>query len=193
MNQGLQRHRFLLATVAVLFTALLASTTARAITFPRIGLSAASDHLVNSIDVSGDEEFQLYVLVLPPEDATLLPASYTRFSWAVLQACCDGAVEIVDEQYDAICHHTGSALGGVDSTSDTCLGGDYLHLATLTFRFLTDQTGLYYLIAGPLNYAQDCEGQNVVFTDMTVEVHYAGGSTPVAPTSWGSVKALFED
>lgn len=169
-----------------------APASAQYLTFPRLGVSAAPDHYEPEIQVDGDQEFQLYVLVLAPQDETPLTTSFSSFNWAVLQSCCGYDTELVDESYEDGFTHTGTALGGVVCDADGCRGGDYVRLATLTFRMITNYPGDYFMMCGPVTYQQACDGSNVVFTDLNVVIHYTvDGQTPVENQSWGAVKALF--
>jgi hypothetical protein len=157
----------------------------------RVGVSAASDGYAGEITVgSPDEYFQVHVLVVGPADGLPLTGGLTRLNWGILQACCDGTIEVVDVTYDDCCHHDGYPLVGVESVAEQCLEQPVVHLATLTMRMFTQVAGNYQLLAGPLNYAYDCAAQPVNMDNLNVVIHYAGG-TPVERASLGSVKAGF--
>jgi hypothetical protein len=180
----------LLVLIATLLVASAAS--AQYVTFPRLGLSGAPDRYEPWVQVHGDETFEVYVIVLPAEGNTVLEHEYATFNWAVLEACCGGAAEIVSEDYNPACVHEGSAYGGVITTLDDCTGGEVIHLSTLTLQMAEDvPAGSYYVVGGPLGLAYDCAGESVLMTDMTVNVEYTSDITPVQGSSWSGVKDLF--
>jgi hypothetical protein len=180
-------------TVTLTALALLLAAPAMAqIMFPRIGISAAPDRYVSTVEVYGDETFELYIVALPAEDQVVHQHDYGTFQWAVLEACCGGAAEIIAEDYNPEFEHQGSAYGGVVTTSEECMNGQAVLLCTLTLQMDTDDPGVYYVMAGPLALSQTCAGDDVVMTDMIAFVNYEAGATPVERTSLTAVKDLFE-
>jgi len=172
---------------------LVASASAQFVTFPRIGLSAAPDHYDPDITVRGDETFELYVLALAAENGEPLPHDFSSFHWAVLEACCGGAAVIVDSQFNDECEHEGDILVGMVTTAADCMGGDYVQICKFTLQMATDVSGLYYILAGPMSEATTCDGEEVVMTDMVVDIAFhADEQTPVENQSLTSVKALFQ-
>lgn len=181
------------ALVAACFMVLLAvPSAAQYLTFPRIGVSAASDRYEPEIDVHGDEAFQIHVVALPAEGEEALTHDFGQFQWAVLEACCGGAAAIIAEQYNPAYEHVGSPYAGVVTTSEECMSGEVVWICTLTVQMVVDEPGNYYIAAGPLALSQTCDGQGVVMTDLMVFVNYTSDVTPVESTSLSDVKALFD-
>jgi len=171
---------------------LVASASAQFLTFPRIGLSAAPDHYDPDITVRGEETFELYVLALAADDGVPLPHDFDSFHWAVLEACCGGAAVILESEFSPLCEHEGDVLTGVVTTAADCMGGDYVQICKFTMQMATDVEGLYYIIAGPMSVAQTCDGEEVVMTDMVVNIAFHGDQTPVHTQSLTKVKSLFQ-
>ena len=187
----LHPRRALLVALAGLLLASAAS--AQLLTFPRVGLSGAPDRYEPWVTVHGDDTFEVHVIVAPAEGNPVLEHEYSSVNWGVLEACCGGAAEIVSENYSAGCHHEGSAYLGVVSTLDECAGGEVIHLCTLTLRMVEDTpSGNYFVIGGPLGLGYDCAGESVLMTDLTLQVDYDSGVTPVQRSSWSEVKGLFD-
>lgn len=185
---------WILLAAFLLQLAIVTTALAQYPSFPRLGLSTAPDRYELDIAVHGDETFELHVLVLPPDGETLHEHQYRSFQWAVLEACCGGAAVILDEEYNPACQSEGDTLGGMVTEFDECVGGDVIHLATLTLQMAIDVPGVYWIIAGPLGLATACSefGEyTVLMTDMLVNVHYTTDVTPAEGTSWTGVKNLF--
>lgn len=183
------RRSALLAACLVVLLALPA--TAQFLTFPRIGVSAAPDRYEPEIAVHGAEPFELHVIAIPPEGQQAFDHDFGQFQWAVLEACCGGAAEIIGEAYNLAYEHVGSPYAGVVTTSEECMSGEVVWLCTLTVQMVVDQPGSYYVSAGPLALSQTCDGQDVVMTDLMVYVDYTSDVTPVEASSLSEVKALF--
>lgn len=182
-----------LASVLLSLAGLLpvGSASAQYVAFPRLGLSAAPDRHEPRLAVHGREPFTLHVIVLPRPDQAVLEHDYSSFHWAVLEACCGGAGEILDLQDGPSCLSEGEPLGGVVSQLEECAGGQVVHLAALTMRMTVDEPGEYWFLAGPLAQATTCDQQPVVMTDLMVHVDYTSDVMPVAPSSLSGVKSLF--
>lgn len=178
------------ATFTLLLGLLAAPAAAQFTEFPRVGVSAAPDRYVGEITVADDATFEVHVLFLGPDDDTPLAGGFRSVTWALLEACCGGAAELVDVELHGPWQHEGSCIGGMLSYSDQCLTETSYHLATLTLRMATDVPGDYFLLCGPINLAYDCAGVGVVMTDMPVLVHYST-NVPVERSSLGSVKSSF--
>lgn len=179
------------ASIAVVLMLLAGSAAAQFTTFPRIGASAAPDRYVGEIAVAADETFQVHVLVLGPDDETPLTRGFRSFAWAILEACCGGAAEVVDVDFGGPWQHEGDCIGGMVSTNDACPGDGWYRLTTLTMRMLDDRPGEYYLMCGPIGLAYDCAGAGVVMTDLPLVIHYAGG-VATESTTLGAVKSSFD-
>ncbi len=177
-------------TLTILLGLLAAPAAAQYTLFPRLGVSAAPDRYVSEIAVADDATFEVHVLVLGPDDNTPLAQGFQSFTWAMLEACCGGAAELVDVDLAGPWQHEGSCLGGMVSSSDQCPTEGSYRLATLTLRMATNVPGDYYLLCGPINLAYDCAGAGVVMTDMPVLIHYSS-SVPVERSTLGAVKSGF--
>lgn len=189
------RSNRLLGGVAAAALVLVAWATvagAQPPSFPRIGLSTAPDHHSTSIAVAMDEPFDLHMLLLPPENGEpLFDVSLLR--WAVFQVCCGGVASLEAVDYSGGMEHAGHPFDGVTSVAADCITDEIVHLATITFTLRADDPGLYLMVAGPTDWAQDCSGENVVLMDMAVEVdlYDPDEQTPVEQTSWAAMKALY--
>jgi len=183
-------HRILLLTFAA--SLLTTSAMAQFIAFPRIGVSASPTEQVSEIDVHGSETFELYVIALPPENEPVFQHDYGVFQWVLLEACCGGSAELVDETFNPACEHEGGIYSGVISSAEECMDGSVAWLCTLTLRMATDDPGRYYVIAAPAAQAVTCAGEDVVMTDMLVNVNYTTDTTPAEATSLSAVKGLFD-
>jgi hypothetical protein len=62
-------------------------------------------------------------VTLLAEDQVVHQHDYGTFQWAVLEACCCGAAEMIGETYSPSFEHVGSAYGGVVTTSEECMSG----------------------------------------------------------------------
>lgn len=178
------------ATFTLLLGLLAAPASAQFTQFPRLGVSAAPDRYVGEIAVLDDATFEVHVLVLGPDDDTPLDRGYLSFTWALLEACCGGAAELVDVQLAGPWTHEGSCIGGMESYTDSCLTAGSYRLATLTLRMATDVPGDYWLLCGPINLAYDCAGEGVVVTDLPLLVRYAN-EVPVERATLGSIKSSY--
>jgi hypothetical protein len=159
--------------------------------FPRLGLSAAPDAYVATIDVSTGEPFQLYVVAKGPDGSGVLPFDLLSLEWAVFAPCCGASYEILAIEYNPLLDHVGHPFTGVSSTSANCLEDDFLYLATLTFEMRVEFPGNYILPAGAIGPASDCEGVSHFFFDLTVEAVVDGGFTPNDRSTWGALKSSY--
>ena len=182
-------RRLVLVLAALAFGAVAAS--AQFVTFPRVGLSAAPDRYEPTLAVEGQDPFDVYVIAVPAEGEAVFGHGFTSFEWAVLEACCGGAAEVVTETYNPACQHEGGIYAGVTTTLDACTGGEVILLATLTLQMTVDQSGSYYVIGGPTGLASDCDGGGVLMTDLILYVDYNATSTPVEGSTLSRVKDLF--
>jgi hypothetical protein len=182
-------RRLVLALAAL--TVCAGAASAQFVTFPRVGLSAAPDHYEPSLAVEGQDPFDVYVIAVPEESEPVFGHGFTSFEWAVLEACCGGAAEVVGETFNPVCQHEGGIYAGVTTTLDACTGGEAILLATLTLQMTVDQSGSYYIIGGPTGLAIDCDGGGVLMTDLILYVDYTAVSTPVEGSTLSRVKDLF--
>jgi hypothetical protein len=180
------------ATFTLLLGVLAAPATAQFTDLPRLGVSAAPDRYVGEITVQDDATFEVHVLVLGPDDDTPLDLGFLSFTWALLEACCGGAAELVDVALADPWIHEGSCIGGMESYSEQCITAGSYRLATLTLRMATSVSGNYWLLCGPINLAYDCAGEGVLMTDLPLLVRYAN-NVPVERATMGSVKSSFRD
>ena len=160
--------------------------------FPRIGLSTSPDYHSEFISVAMDEPFDLHMLLLPPENGDpLFDVSMVR--WAVFQVCCGGVASVEAVNYTTELEHEGHPFDGVTSVANDCITDEIVHLATITFTLHADNPGVYLMVAGPTDWAQECGGENVVLMDMVVlvDLYDPDDQTPVEQKSWGSVKATY--
>lgn len=159
--------------------------------FPRLGLSAAPDAYVGTLEVSAGEPFQLYVVAKGPNGSDVLPFDLLSLAWAVFAPCCGASYEILDIEYNPLLDHVGHPFTGVDSASEICLEDDFLYLASLTFEMRVELPGNYILPAGAIGPAYDCEGESHFFFDLTVEAIVDGGFTPNDKSTWGALKSRY--
>ncbi|MBD3222774.1 hypothetical protein GF314_16205 [bacterium] len=190
MNSTLATRRTVLIAALALLVASAAS--AQFIQFPRIGVSAAPDRYEPSIDVHGDEIFEMYIVALPPDGEPLLQHDYGTFHWWLLEACCGGAAELIDQEFNPELEHEGSVYAGVITSSEECMDGEAVLLCTLRLQMVVDEPGQYFVMGGPMALSQTCDGEDVVMTDLVTSVNYINDATPVEQTSLTEVKALFE-
>ena len=180
------------ATAGLILVALAASASAQPPQFPRVGLSTSPDYHSEFISVAMDEPFDLHMLVLPPENGEpLFDVSMVR--WAVFQVCCGGVASLEAVDYTPGLDHEGHPFDGVTSVASDCITDEIIHLATITFTLHADDPGVYLMVAGPTDWAQDCGGENEVLMDMVVlvDLYDPNDQTPVERTSWGSLKATY--
>lgn len=190
MHRSLPRLSLLALALTMLLTA---SASAQLIYFPRIGVSASPTEYVPTVEVHGDETFELYVIALPPENEPVFQHDYGTFSWLLLEACCGGAADLLSEEYNPACTHDGGVYTGVVSSNEECMDGEVAWLCTLTLQMNEDTPGTYYVVAAPNAQAVTCGGEDVTMTDMLVTVNYTVSVTPNEATSLSEVKSLFSD
>ena len=167
------------------------AASAQFVTFPRVGLSAAPDRYEPTLAVEGQDPFDVYVIAVPAEGEAVFGHGFTSFEWAVLEACCGGAAEVVTETYNPACQHEGGIYAGVTTTLDACTGGEAILLATLTVSMDAPEPGEYLAAAGPFAPAFDCEGNNPLFMDMPMTITVNGEPTPTLGSTWDSLKAIY--
>jgi len=177
---------------AVVVSTLLLATGGLAQTaLPRLGLSAAPDMYVGTIDVASDEPFDLYIIAKGPDGLDILPFDLVSLQWAVFTPCCGASYDVLDVQYNPDLEHVGFPFTGVESSSEICIEDDFLYLATLTLIINVDGPGAYLLPAGATGPAFDCADESHLFLDLTVEAHVDGGITPNSYETWGGLKGIY--
>jgi hypothetical protein len=183
------------ALVALSVLALAAAVPAAAQTgFSVLCLSAAPGAYVGEIDVPYGEDFDLYVILAGPEVGTPLSWRLDAVDWAVLGSCCGGspAFLVGSELAGAPFAHQGDPVLGVHTTSDGCVQQDVITLARLSFTWVYEPTGPFFLGAAALAPATSCDGPAQILDGRTLRV-VPSGITPASSSSWGGVKSLYRD
>jgi hypothetical protein len=162
--------------------------------FSVLCLSAAPDAYVGEIDVPYGEDFDLYVILAGPDVGAPLSWRLDTVDWAVLGSCCGGspAYLIGSELAGAPLAHQGDPVLGVHTTSDGCVQQDVVTLARLSFVWVYEPTGPFFLGAAALAPAAACDGPAQILDGRTLRV-VPSGITPAASSSWGGVKSLYRD
>jgi len=185
-------NRLFLVVAAVLLAVILLSASSARAQFPRIGISGAPDHFIESIDVVMNEEFTLYVCVFGVDEETPLDQEYSSLSWVLHQVCCGASLFVNDVVYSSDFQHEGSPSLGVISSSEVCVDEPSILLATLTMVMVADEDGGYLAACGPYQQPVDCDGNNPLLMALPMTLNLTG--TPGVPTStpaFDSLKALY--
>lgn len=177
------------ATATVLFLVLIASSAQAQ--YPRLGVSASPDEFIDNLDVTLDEEFQLYVCVFGIDDETPLEQDFSSLSWVLHQVCCGAVLTVTNVEYSPDFQHEGSPVFGVVSTPAACVSGPIIRLATLTMAISATDSGGYLAACGPYEHALDCDGENVLIMGLSMVLNLAGSSTPTEDSSWDHIKAIY--
>jgi hypothetical protein len=182
----------LLTGIALLALIFLLTTTARAQNdYPRVGLSVSPDHYSEEITIVEGEEFTLYACVFGIDDETPLSQPLSSVSWVIHQVCCGSTVDIVDVVWNDEFVHEGHPILGVTSTPIECMDRDSILLATITAILHDPVPGGGLWAAGPYDASFDCQGEMTLFEGLPVSILVDDTVTPVEPTSFGGVKALY--
>lgn len=162
--------------------------------FSVLCLSAAPEAYVGEIDVPYGEDFDLYVILAGPDAGAPLSWRLDTVDWAVLGSCCGGspAYLIGSELAGAPLAHQGDPVLGVHTTSDGCVEQDVVTLARLSFTWVYEPTGPFFLGAAALAPAAACDGPSQILDGRTLRV-VPTGITPASASSWGGVKSLYRD
>ena len=107
------------------------------------------------------------------------------------QVCCGSVVDIVDVVWNDDFDHVGHPILGVTSTPKECVPRDSMLLATITTILHDPVPGGGLWAAGPYDASFDCDGELTLFNGMPVSIFVEEDITPVEPTSFGGVKALY--
>jgi len=180
-----------LSIMVLVASASVGNTVVAQTDFPRLGLSAAPDAYISTIEVAAGEPFQVYVVAKGPDGSDVLPFDLLSLEWAVFAPCCGASYEIIAMEFNPLLDHVGHPFSGVDSSSEICLDDDFLYLASLTFEMRVELPGNYILPAGAIGPAYDCDGESHFFFDLTVEAIVDGGFTPNVTSTWGALKASY--
>ncbi len=187
----LSRQWLMLAVLAAALLVLLLSVSSAQAQFPRLGLSAASDHYEPVIAAELNEEFELYVCVFGIDENTSLDQGFSSISWVLHQVCCGAALVVNSVDFNPNFQHEGLPSLGVVSSAETCIDEPSLLLATLHVNMIADEDGAYLVASGPYQQAIDCDGNNPIMMGMALTVNLTGASVPVESDSWGSIKSIY--
>ena len=154
---------------------------------PLVGLSAEKDRYVDLVSAPAGAVFTIHACAFGGEDGEALDQPLTVLRWVVFQACCGASLELIDVTYNPDLQHTGNPLAGVVSTFAGCRDEDAVWLATLQVRLQAPGPGNYLWAAGSFGWAEDCEGEQVRFRDMPLQMIVPGDA------SWGAFHAEFHD
>lgn len=178
------------AATATLLAVVLLAAAASAQVYPHLGLSASPDEYVGVIEVPYGESFTLYVVMTGP-DLAPLPFELDTVQWALLGSCCGGSPAIyLDTILNDQMTHVGDPNLAVTSEATTCLDGDFIVLAEVSFNWLYEPSGPFHLGAAALSAAIDCEGEPWIPIGLSLEI-IPLGITPAETSSWGGVKSLY--
>ncbi|MDO9695837.1 MAG: hypothetical protein Q7W56_14045 [Candidatus Latescibacteria bacterium] len=172
---------------------LAGSTTAQA-DYSVLCLSAAPEAYVEELIVPYGQDFDLYVILAGPVVGEPLPWRLDTVDWAVLGSCCGGspAFLIGSELGGAPLTHDGDPVIGVRTTSAGCVQQDVITLARLSFTWVYEPTGPFFLGAAALAPAFSCDDTAQFLGGRSLRI-VPTGITPAVSSSWGEVKALFHD
>ena len=180
----MKKYAWMASLLALTATAGLASAQTD---LPLVGLSGAKDRYVEKVEAPTGEVFTIHACAFGGEEGEALDQPLTVIRWVVFQACCGAYLDLVDVTYNPDLQHTGNPIGGVVTTLDGCGDEEAIWLATLKVRLRAPGPGSYLWAAGAFGFAEDCEGENVRFGDMPLQMIVAGDS------SWGALHAEYSD
>jgi hypothetical protein len=158
--------------------------------YPHLGLSAAPDRYVDTLDIQQGEPFTLYMIMIGPQQGPL-PFDLAQTQWTVHAACCGASYNVVDIAYNETMHHEGELPGDIHSTVEVCAHQDVVLLAAITFELLFQPVGTYLLPAGATGLTLDCDGGSHLMMDLSVILNIGATGTPTDVQSWGAVKAIY--
>jgi hypothetical protein len=160
--------------------------------FSRLGLSAAPDAYVASLETEIDQPFTLYVIVTGLAGQEPLPFDLYEVDWTVFTACCgDSPVLITGMDYPEETMHEGDPYDFVKSTAVDCLEDDVVMLASITFDWSEEFAGMttFPVSAGASGPAQDCTSDYHVLMGLYVDVIGTPVQTDNEAVTWGGLKA----
>ncbi|MCP4570898.1 MAG: hypothetical protein GY838_00975 [bacterium] len=154
---------------------------------PMIGLSASKESYVDQVSAPENEIFTIHACAFGGEDGESLDQPLTALRWVVYQACCGASLELINVTYNPELQHSGNPIAGVVSRLPACRNDDAIWLATLQVRLRAPGPGNYLWAAGSFGFAEDCEGEDVRFNDMPLQMIVPGDG------SWSALHAEFYD
>ncbi|MBU0743509.1 hypothetical protein KKA85_06550 [bacterium] len=157
-----------------------------------LGLSAMPDAYVPEVEVDFGHDFELYVILAGPGAVAPLPWQFSSVDWAVLQSCCGGSPAFMVESHlatDSLVHE-GDPILGVRTTAPDCFQSDIILIATLTFTWIYQPTGPFYMGAAAMSAVEICGEDTQFLSGCSVRITPLG-VTPAGNRSWGEVKTLF--
>ncbi len=157
-----------------------------------LGLSAAPDAYLGEAEVDFDSDFELYVILAGPGAVEPLPWDFSAVDWAVLQSCCGGspAYMVESDLISASLVHEGDPILGVRTSAPDCLPTDIIHIATLTFTWIYQPTGPFFMGAAAMSSVEICGEDPQFLSGCSVRITPLG-ITPAESRSWGGVKNLY--
>ncbi len=157
----------------------------------RLGLSAAPDSYIDTIAPDIGEPFTLYVILTGMSADEPLAFNLQSVEWVIHTVCCGDSPVGVTELLTAPGFVTeGDPYESLASLTDLCPGGDTVHLATATFEWLLEGESEFFLSAGSITGALDCDEEGHLLQTITVLVS-GQDPAPVEGTTWTGIKALF--
>jgi len=187
MSTLLRRRTLPFVLVVILLSAGMAAAQAPE---ARLVFSADDEEFVADIAVANlVEEFTLYVMITAIPGETKVNFDASRFSWAVLEACCGSSLLVQDVRFNPAWEHQGNPFGGVISSSEICLSDDYYILAEVDLVIDAPEPGPYVAGIIPLEMAVDCDngGRQMMGWGTTIHV----GGVAAGDDSWSAVKARY--
>ena len=183
-----QRSLALAIALSITFFAGLAAAQEYSV----LGLSASPDGYQPEIEIDYGHDFQLYVIITGPGAVEPLPWDFSAVNWAVLQSCCGGspAYMVESELHAASLEHEGEPILGVRTTAPDCFQSDVIRVATLTFTWIYEPTGAFYLGAAAMSAVEICGEEPEFLSGCSVRITPLG-VTPAEEQSWGQVKSLY--
>ncbi|MCP4292748.1 MAG: hypothetical protein GY780_13045 [bacterium] len=180
----------MLAVAAATLLLVLFSVSTASAQFPRLGLSGAPDHYVDSMDVELGQVFTIYIVLFGIDEASALDQELSMVSWVLQQVCCGAALVINHTEYNADWQHEGHPTLGVVSSSEVCVDEPAIVLATMTATMIADEDGEYLAASGPYQQPVDCDGENPVIMGLPMTFNLSGVS-PTEDTTWDSLKSFY--
>ena len=157
----------------------------------RLGLSAAPDRHLGTLDATIGAPFELHVILTGMPDAEPLEFALHSVQWLVNTACCgDSPVGVVDLVHGPGIDGSGDPYEGITSLAAGCPAGDTIVLATVTFDWLMDGDTEFVLSAVALTGALDCDDQAHLLQTLAVLVT-GQDPTPLTASTWSQIKTLF--
>lgn len=159
----------------------------------RLGLSASAESYAPAIAPVVGEPFTLYVILTGLASDEPPPFGLDEVTWLVHTECCgDSPVGVTSLTYADGITATGDPYEAVTTTLADCPDTGTVLLATAHFEWLLEGEPQFLLSAGAITAALACDESAHLLQTLTVTVD-GQDPTPVASSTWGSVKSLFAD